>query len=339
MAPERKIRVLVVDDSVVVQMALRRILSRDSSIQVVGVAPNPLVARDKILELKPDVLTLDIEMPEMDGLTFLRIIMKERPMPVIIVSSMTQHGSEIALEALRCGAVDVLGKPSSSSVGDIDQELIYKIQSAANSRIYRAVNVEVPKIADGANIDFSKVILLGASTGGPAAIGHILTALPAVMPPICVVQHIPPIFSKTLAARLNTQCALTVKEAEEGDKLMPNCVYFAPGDHHMLLEANDHIRLNQGPKVCYQRPSVDILFKTAARVLGKRAVAGILTGMGNDGADGLLALKNSGALTFAQNEDTSVVYGMPKEAVRLGATQSVLPLEKIPAFLLDAVSK
>ena len=338
----KKIRVLVVDDSAVVRKLVSDALASDPEIEVVGTAIDPYNAKDKIIELSPDVVTLDIEMPRMDGLTFLRLIMERRPMPVIIMSSLTQHGSDKAMEALRLGAVDVLGKPAGSfSFGDLGPQLIQKIKAAACARLRRAGPMAAPAPAvvkplpsgrTAPGTDPRQVILLGASTGGTEALREVLTALPADIPPIAIVQHIPPVFSRSFADRLNQLCAFEVREAVDGDRLKPGLALVAPGNFHMLLQRQGdayHVRVTDGPQVWHQRPAVDLLFKSAAECAGVHALAGVLTGMGKDGADGLLALRKKGAQTFAQDEESSVVYGMPRVAWENGGAQRQVSLGRI----------
>jgi len=355
------IRVLIVDDSAVVRRTLTEMLSRDPEIEVVGTAMDPFIARDKILQLNPDVLTLDIEMPRMDGLTFLRLLMKHRPMPVIIMSSLTPAGSEYALEALQAGAVDVMAKPGGSfSVCEDGARLADKIKAAAQARIRRPrlpspapatfptqVSAPAPpppprppagKIRTaGRRYSPRQLILMGASTGGTEALKTVLTALPPDLPGILIVQHIPAQFSLAFANRLNELCRLEVREATDGLRVTPGMVLIAPGGFHMLVRwAGDHyvVSTNLGPPVHHQRPAVDVLFDAAVRAgAGPTSAAALLTGMGSDGAAGMLALRSAGAATVAQNEETCVVYGMPREAVRMGAAQVVLPLEQIPAWL------
>jgi two-component system chemotaxis response regulator CheB len=343
---KKTIRVLVVDDSSVVRRAISDALRRDPEIDVVGSAADPYEARDKILELKPDVLTLDIEMPRMDGLTFMRILQKHRPMPVVVVSSLTPAGSRIALDALEAGAVDVLGKPTSAwGIGDLGTQLCQRVKGAAAAaslnRQFAAGAVPPPaSLVDSTRFHSRQIILLGASTGGTEALKFVLSRLPDGLPGICIVQHIPPVFSKTFADRLNETCAFEVREAASGDEIRPGLALVAPGDYHMMaLWNNGHYRivLNQSPPVHYTRPSVDMLFNSAAVCAGNFAVAALLTGMGSDGASGMLKLKASGAATLAQNEETCVVYGMPRAAVELGAVNRVLPLDEIPDALVRAV--
>jgi two-component system, chemotaxis family, protein-glutamate methylesterase/glutaminase len=340
------IRVLIVDDSAVVRKLMTDALKGDPGIEVVGTAVDPYVARDKIKELKPDVLTLDLEMPRMDGLTFLRIIMEQHPMPVIIMSSLTQRGSAYALEALELGAFDALGKPAdASSLSELGPQLIARIKATAGARMQRRpVGATRPPVRPAAPRAFTRawdprqLILLGASTGGTEALGKIFAQLPAGLPGIAVVQHIPAVFSKNFAARLAKECPFEVREAAEGDRLMPGLALIAPGNFHMMLQWRGdgyRVRLSNGPAVWHQRPAIDLLFKSAADCgAGPYACAGILTGMGKDGAEGLLRLRKMGAATFAQDEATSVVYGMPRVAWENGAAQHVVPLRAVPEHII-----
>jgi two-component system, chemotaxis family, protein-glutamate methylesterase/glutaminase len=343
---DRKIRVLVVDDSAVVRQAITQALSQDPGIEVVGSACDPYVARDRILELNPDVLTLDIEMPRMDGLTFLRILQKHRPMPVVVVSSLTQAGSRAALDALAAGAVDVIAKPSSAwSIGELHDQLIHRVKGAAFARIAPPAEDIAPPVraAEGpasARVQARQLIVCGASTGGTEALKSVLTRLPPGMPGICIVQHIPPFFSRAFAERLNELCAFEVREAVANDVVRPGLALIAPGDFHMVVAwKHDHfeVALNQNPPLHHTRPAVDVLFNSAAAAAGQKAIALLLTGMGTDGANGMLKLKAAGAATLAQDEATCVVYGMPRAAVELGAVDQILPLDRIPAALLRAV--
>ncbi|MBI2516389.1 MAG: chemotaxis response regulator protein-glutamate methylesterase [Opitutae bacterium] len=348
MSTPRRIRVLIVDDSAVVRKLASEALASDPEIEVVGTAVDPYVARDRLRELNPDVLTLDLEMPRMDGLTFLRLLMERKPMPVVVMSSLTQRGSDYAFEALRLGAVDFLGKPSGSySFGDLGPQLIAKVKAAALARVRPAqvvppASATRPPPASSATrargLHPRSVILLGASTGGTEALRDVLTHLPDDLPGIAIVQHIPATFSKAFADRLNTLCALEVREAVDGDRLLPGLALVAPGNFHLLLQWSGdgyHVRVTGGPPVWHQRPAVDLLFKSAADCgAGPHAIAGILTGMGKDGAEGLLRLREKGAVTFAQDEATSVVYGMPKAAWENGAAQAQFPLERIAPYLI-----
>jgi two-component system chemotaxis response regulator CheB len=359
-APENRmnakpIRLLVVDDSALARKIITSSLAPFPDIEVVGTAVDPYAARDKILQLEPDVVTLDIEMPRMDGITFLKVIMKHRPMPVIILSSISAAGSAKALEALESGAVDVMEKPSGSYSAPVDgARLAEKIRAAAGAHLQ--AQGETPPVltprpaAPVIQTTFRpgspsarSIILLGASTGGTEALKTVLTALPGNLPGICVVQHIPAYFSKAFADRLNELCQMEVREASHGDVVQPGLALIAPGGRHLLLkwrEGRYVAELNDGPPVHHQRPAVDIMFDSVVKTgAGPHAVAALLTGMGADGAAGLLSLRAAGAATAAQNEETCVVFGMPREAIRLGAAQHVLALPRIAPFLEQATSK
>jgi two-component system chemotaxis response regulator CheB len=345
-SPQRKIRVLVVDDSAIVRKILSETIAMEPDMEVVGTAPDPYVARDKILALKPDVLTLDIEMPRMDGLTFLKRLMKFHPMPVIIISSITRASCEITLEALSSGAVEVMEKPAGAySVGELREGLARKLRAAAGARVAHAKPQPTPPAKPSAStsaMQNDKVIAIGASTGGIEAIHDVLIQLPANIPGIVIAQHIPKQFSTSFAQRLNRVCAFEVKEAEDGDRVRPGLALLAPGDFHMVLRrsANGYcVQIQDGPKVCYQRPAVDVMFASVASAAKSHAVGILLTGMGVDGAQGMLAMRQAGAQTIAQNEATCVVYGMPREAVRLGAAEQVLALSSIPDAIVRAVSQ
>jgi len=346
--PAAKTRVLIVDDSALVRCVARSVLSADPEIEVVDTAADPYEARDKIALHHPDVLTLDLEMPRMDGLTFLRLLMEQRPLPVVVLSSLSQLGSESACEALRLGAVDVVGKPPTLALlADLGVQLTAKVKAAARARLRPApAALERPRVpppfvpsgAAGRSRDPRAIILLGASTGGVEALHEVLAPLPADLPAIAVVQHIPALFSRTFAERLNRICALEVREAVDGERLAPGTALIAPGNFHLALIWNrSHYvaRVTGGPPVWHQRPAVDLLFKSAAEAgAGHHCIAGVLTGMGRDGAEGLLRLRERGAATFAQDEKTSVVYGMPRAARENGAAQIVLPLEPVAPFLI-----
>jgi two-component system, chemotaxis family, protein-glutamate methylesterase/glutaminase len=338
----RRIRVLIVDDSAIVRKILSDALSAETDLEVVGTAPDPYVARDKILALKPDVLTLDIEMPRMDGLTFLRKLMHFHPLPAVVISSVVQPSARAAIEAMLLGAVEVLAKPGGPySVGELKHTLAAKVRAAAGARLRRS---SVAKSSAAAAVTApplpsDSLIAIGASTGGTEAIAAVLTKLPKECPPILIAQHIPPVFSKAFAGRLNDLCAMEVREAEDNDLVKPGLALVAPGDFHMLLrKAGERyfVSVKTGPRVCYQRPSVDVLFSSIAEIAGPQTVAVLLTGMGSDGAQGLLKLHHAGAHTIAQDEATCVVYGMPREAVELGAADQVLPLSAISGAILSA---
>jgi two-component system chemotaxis response regulator CheB len=340
MAVAHKIRVLIVDDSAIVRKMLAETLAGEPDLEVVGTAPDPFVARDKILSLRPDVLTLDIEMPRMDGLTFLQKLMRFHPLPVIVISSLAQSSSQTALTALQCGAVEVLAKPGGPySVGELKQDLPQKVRAAASARLGKVPAPETPAAVTPvvfAGASSSTVIAIGASTGGTEALREVLTAMPANMPGIVIVQHIPPVFSAAFASRLNDICKLRVKEAADGDRLTAGLALIAPGNFHMTLRrvgSEYRVAIHDGPRVCYQRPSVDVLFESVAAVAKSDAIGAILTGMGADGAEGLLKMKRAGARTVAQDEASCVVFGMPREAIRMGAVDRIKPLQHIAAEL------
>ena len=337
------IRVLVVDDSAVVRRIFTEELSRAPGIEVVGVAPDPYIARDKIVRLEPDVVTLDVEMPRMDGITFLRKLMHHFPLPVIIVSSLTANGGELAMEALDAGAVDVMCKPGAAyTVSDMSVQLVDKIKAAAKVKIERRTAVAASSKKTVRRLSLTrttnKVIAIGASTGGTVALSEVLKAMPANAPGMVVVQHMPEHFTKSFAERLNQICAMDVSEARNGDTVVPGRALIAPGNHHTLLKRSGavyHVEVKGGPLVCRQRPSADVLFKSTARYAGQNAVGVILTGMGKDGATGLKAMADSGAATIAQDKKSCVVFGMPKAAIEIGAAGHVVSLEKIPAAILN----
>jgi two-component system chemotaxis response regulator CheB len=339
------IRVLIVDDSALVRKILSEELSREPDIQVVGTAVDPYVAREKILQLKPDVLTLDVEMPRMDGLTFLEKLMRHFPIPVVVVSSLTPRNSEGAIRALSLGAVEVIAKPGSAlSIPDVGRQLVRAVRAASVARLERHAPPPVaPPVTAGRHLAELRathaVLAIGASTGGTRAIESVLTALPPDAPSTLIVQHMPEGFTASFAERLNSVCALQVREAKDGDRVGSGLALVAPGNRHMLLErsgAHFLVRLRSGPPVHHQRPAVDVLFHSVARSAGRNSVGALLTGMGADGAAGLLAMREAGAHTIAQDEKSSVVFGMPKEAIRVGAACEVLSLARVPNALLAA---
>lgn len=341
MIPENKIRVLVVDDSAIVRKILTEALSNETDIEVVGTAPDPFIARDKILSLRPDVLTLDIEMPRMDGVTFLKKVMHHHPMPVIVISSLGIAASRAAMDALEAGAIDVLAKPGGpQSVGDLRLTLASKIRAAKVARLRtKATAPTAPATIQPSGSPFpaESVIAIGASTGGTEAIQKVLMEFPENCPGVVITQHIPPVFSRSFANRLNDLCSIRVREAQDGDKVEPGLALVAPGNFHMLLRRSPtgyRVEIKDGPLVCYQRPAVDVLFHSVAQTAGANATGAILTGMGSDGSQGMLAMKKAGARTIAQDEATCVVFGMPKEAIRHGAVDRVLPLATIPGAIL-----
>jgi len=345
------IKVLVIDDSALVRKVLTEELNKQPDIKVVGTAMDPFVARDKIVSLKPDVLTLDLEMPRMDGLSFLEKLMKHYPMPVVVVSSLAPRNSENAFRALRMGAVDVICKPGSAyTTQQVSRDIIKAVRTASVAKIEfftedfkkRDNGRHIKNTGRGLALTTHKLIAIGASTGGTKAIEIVLRDLPLNTPGIVIVQHMPPVFTKNFADRLSDLCQINVKEAKDGDLVQSGTALLAPGNYHMLLEksgAKYYVRIKQGPPVNYHRPSVDVLFKSVAKAAGKNATAVILTGMGNDGAKGMLEMKNAGAITFAQDEATCVVHGMPKEAVKLGGVCKELPIQSIAGAILNEVSE
>lgn len=341
-----KIKVLIVDDSAIVRKIFSEELSKYPDIQVIGVAPDPYVARERIVNLKPDVITLDIEMPRMDGLTFLKKLMKYYPLPTIIVSSLTPQGGKLTLEAMDIGAVDVIAKPGTAySVGDMSAQLAEKIRAASRARIIKrdeategsaATTEPMRALAQTSN----KVIAIGASTGGTEALKKVLTKLPPNSPGIIIVQHMPANFTTAFAARLNDLSQISVKEAEDNDSVSPGTALLAPGNFHMILRrsgARYYVEVKTGPMVHHQRPAVDVLFKSTAKYAGANAIGVILTGMGSDGAEGLLEMKKAGASTLAQDENSCVVFGMPKEAIKLGAADKVVSIDMIASEIINMV--
>lgn len=344
----KKIRVLVVDDSAIVRRIFSEELANEPDMEVVGTAPDPYVARDKIVQLKPDVITLDIEMPRMDGLTFLRKLMKHYPLPVVIVSSLTAQGSKMALEAVELGAVEVLAKPGGAySVGDMGVQLKEKIRAASRAQpLYSrktpsASAAPVEKVSRALSETTQKIIAIGASTGGTEALKEILTSFPPNIPGLVIVQHMPAQFTRAFAERLNGLCAIRVKEAEDGDSVLNGQALIAPGNYHMVLRrsgARYFVSVKDGPLVHHQRPAVDVLFNSVAQYAGANAVGVICTGMGADGARGLLKMREAGARTLAQDEATCVVFGMPKEAIKVGAAEQVVPLGEISQKVVRVIN-
>lgn len=344
---EPAISVLIVDDSSIVRQVLSRELSRQPGIRVVGTAPDPFVARDMILKHKPDVVTLDIEMPRMDGLTFLRRLMKYYPIPVIVVSSLAAKGRETAIACLEAGAIDVVPKPNESySVGDVAGRLAEIVRGMGRVRLKAArttgaVTPASVQTGIGASTSLAetthKVVALGASTGGTEALRSVLEALPKQTPGIVMTQHMPEGFTASFAQRLDSLCEIEVREAQDGDWVVPGRALLAPGARHLKLDrdgARYIVRVVDGPRVSRHKPSVDVLFESVARVAGKNAMGVIMTGMGGDGSAGMLSMRKAGAVTVAQDEATCVVYGMPKEAVKLGGVQLISPLTDIPGHIL-----
>jgi len=339
----KKIRALIVDDSPLVRKIFTDELSRDPDIEVVGSAPDPYIARDMIVYLQPDVVTLDIEMPRMDGITFLRKLMHYYPLPVIVISSVAPEGGEVALEAMEAGAVEVMCKPKKGYwIGDMSVELIDKIKAAAQVDVQKrdlrlirpgehTKRLHLKKTTD-------KIVAVGASTGGVQALQVLLHRMPENAPGMIVVQHMPEHFTLSFANRLNRICQVEVKEAEDGDSIMPGRVLIAPGNWHTVLQKDKNlfrVEVKQGPLVCRHRPSVDVLFQSAAQNAGSQAIGVIMTGMGKDGSKGMLKMKENGASTIAQDEASCVVFGMPKEAIKLNAVDYVLPLELMAEKILQ----
>ncbi|QID18272.1 chemotaxis response regulator protein-glutamate methylesterase [Nitrogeniibacter mangrovi] len=342
------IKVLICDDSALIRAMLKAVVDSQPDMTVVGLAPDPLVARDMIKATNPDVMTLDIEMPKMDGLDFLERVMRLRPMPVVMVSTLTALGSEATIRALELGAVDFVAKPRASNTAAFEasaKEICDKIRTACRARIGRS-NPSTPASGDtlGAlppQVVASRLICLGASTGGTEAIRQVLTRLPAQCPPVLMVQHMPEMFTGSFAKRLDSLCALSVKEAEHGEPVLPGHAYLAPGHSHLLLAKRGGryvCELSGAEPVNRHRPSVDVLFHSAARLAGRAAVGALLTGMGKDGAQGMLAMREAGSWTVAQDEASCVVYGMPREAARIGAAQEVAPLDEIASRLVNALA-
>ena len=378
--PARKLRVLVVDDSALVRKAISDALNKDPEIEVVGSACDPYVAREKILRLHPDILTLDMEMPRMDGLTFLKILMAQHPLPVVVVSSLTQAGSQLAMDAIEAGAVDVLAKPGgSTTVGDLAEKLAFHVKAAGASTRFRnrrsfpsSSPVSAPTTVSASTsarspsapvvtgsplpgaapivpvrpllgrVDPRQLIVIGSSTGGIEALRTVLPRFPGNMPPVVVVQHISAYFSKVVAERLNAVCAMDVCEAEDGMVLRRGMCVIAPGEHHLAVGWQGdgyRARLLQSPPIHHCRPSVDVLFRSAAETAGRHVVAALLTGMGSDGALGMQAIRKAGGTNIAEAEQTCVVYGMPKAAVGLGVVDMVLPLPRIADAIMDVTEK
>jgi len=347
----KPIKVLIVDDSAIVRKLLADSLKGEPDIEVVGGAGDPFVARDMILRLEPDVLTLDIEMPRMDGLSFLRRLMASRPMPVIIISSLTQSGSVATIDALRAGAVDVLAKPGGpTSVGELAQRLKQRVRAIRGvpmaSLVRAAASPAVAAPATTVRFDLPRwrhgIIAIGASTGGPQAIESVLTRMPAETPPIVIAQHMPAGFTKAFAERLDKVCAIRVIQAAGGELLEPGTAYVAPGEHHLVVQARGiklMTGLHDGPPVHHQRPAVDELFFSLAKLRGVPIVATLLTGMGSDGADGLLALRQAGAETIAEDEHSCIVFGMPREAIARGAAMHVATLLRMPALIPECFAR
>jgi two-component system chemotaxis response regulator CheB len=349
----KKIRVLIVDDSALIRRLLTEVINSQRDMEAIGAAPDPLVAREMIRELNPDVLTLDVEMPKMDGLDFLEKLMRLRPMPVVMVSTLTEKGSEVTFRALELGAVDFVAKPKLDIVAGMHEygnEIADKIRAAMAARVKRhaplpiapkhSADVVLPAVANRI-ASTEKLIIVGASTGGTEAIKEFLIRLPPDCPGILITQHMPEAFTKSFADRLNSLCKITVKEAQSGERVLPGHAFVAPGHSHLLLKrsgANYMTELSQAEPVNRHRPSVDVLFRSAANYAGKNAIGVILTGMGKDGAAGMMEMKNAGAYNFAQDEASCVVFGMPKEAITVGGVDEIVPLHDMAKRVLTHVT-
>ncbi len=351
---KKKIKVLIVDDSALVRQTLQKILNSDPDIEVMGTASDPYAAAEKMAVEAPDVITLDVEMPRMDGITFLKKIMSQHPLPVVICSSLTENNSETTLTALEYGAVEIIQKPRLGTRQFLEEariRLCDVVKAAAMARVKRIVekpSVE-PKLSADAILEkprsramiqtTEKIIVIGASTGGTEALRTFLEAIPPDFPGIAVVQHMPEHFTASFARRLDNLCRISVKEAEDNDTLIRGRALIAPGNRHMLLKrsgARYYVEIKDGPLVCRHRPSVDVLFRSAARYAGSNCVGVIMTGMGDDGAKGMLEMKNCGAFTLAQDEKSCVVFGMPHEAIKLGGVDKIVSLERLAAEVLRA---
>ncbi len=333
-----QIKVLVVDDSILVQKVICDIFKKDQSISVIGIAKNGEEALQKIAELHPDVVTMDIEMPKMDGLTAVQKIMDANPLPILMVSALTQRETKITFKALEFGAVDFIPKPSGSFLLDgesIEEELLSKVKTAAAADVKRIKRPTIERVLPHRKFK-DKVILIAASTGGPPAVNHVLKNLPNDMPPILVVQHMPKEITRLFAQGLNERCKFQVKEAEEGDTVHAGLALIAPGGFHMVITGDGKVSLNEDPKVNFVRPSADIMMFSAASVFGAKNVGVILTGIGSDGANGVKVIKEKGGTTIAQNQETSLVFGMPKMAIETGCVDVVAPLERIPEAIISA---
>jgi len=349
-----KIRVLIIDDSALVRSLLTEMINREPDLEAIGAAPDPLVAREMIRALNPDVLTLDIEMPKMDGLDFLERLMRLRPTPVVMVSTLTERGADATLRALELGAVDFIAKPRlgiAAGLGALAHDICEKIRVAARVRMRRHTSApgpvvvgapEKPKQAAFSRVSTEKLIVIGASTGGTEAIREVLQQLPADSPAVLITQHMPAGFTRSFAARLNGLCRITVSEAVDGERILPGHAYIAPGDHHLRLAksgANYLVAIDNGPPVNRHRPSVEVLFKSVAALAGPNALGVMLTGMGSDGARAMLEMKHAGSFNIAQDEATSIVFGMPREAIACGAVDEVLPLQKIAPRLREYLAE
>jgi two-component system chemotaxis response regulator CheB len=349
---ENKTRVLIIDDSALIRSLLTHMIDSQPDMRAVGAAPDPLVAREMIRALDPDVLTLDVEMPRMDGIEFLDRLMRLRPMPVVMVSSLTERGAEVTLKALELGAVDFVAKPRVDIAGGMresTEEIIDKIRMAAGARVRRReagpvranANAGKPRLLRGSFSGTEKLILIGSSTGGTEALREVLEEFPPDCPGTLITQHMPAGFTRSFAARLDGLCRIAVKEGEHGERVLPGHAYIAPGDHHMLVTrsgANYQIAISDAPPVNRHRPSVEVLFRSGAQCVGANALGVMLTGMGKDGAAAMLEMREAGAYNFAQDEASCVVFGMPKEAIAVGAVHEVLPLKEMAGRVFDRLA-
>lgn len=346
----KKIKILIVDDSLLVRKSLAEVFASDDELEVIGEAIDPYMAAQELRKMAPDVITLDIEMPKMDGITFLKKLMSQHPIPVVVISTLTQKGTQEALTALEYGAVEVLAKPKINTKEELlekRESLIRVIKSAAKANLSKLSlsnnkfrgQAEIKQVKQNyERVPSNDLVAIGASTGGTTALKMILKGLSRLSPAVIVVQHMPEMFTKQFADRLDTECEVYVKEAEDGDRLYAGSALIAPGNKHMMLKGrapNFYVQIVDGPRVNHHKPSIDVLFKSVARYAGEKAVGVLLTGMGKDGANGMLEMKNHGAYNIAQDESTSVVFGMPKEAIRLGAAHEVLPIEQIGKAMLN----
>ncbi|MEM1135846.1 MAG: chemotaxis response regulator protein-glutamate methylesterase [Bacteroidota bacterium] len=357
---KRKIKILIIDDSALVRQTLEKLFLSEPDFEVIGTAANPYFAAEKIKKQIPDVITLDVEMPRMDGLTFLKVLMKQKPIPVVVVSSLTIKGNTTAIKALELGAIDIVNKPSMRSIGDLQSierlNFMDIIRAAARANVSKnkeklntikaknslSADIAIGKLPSKSMLETTdKIVAIGASTGGTVAIHYVLKNLTYDCPPVAIVQHMPEHFTRTFAERMNNICEITVKEAENGDALIRGQALIAPGNKHMLVKrsgARYFVELDDGALVNRHKPSVDVLFKSTAQYAGKNAIGIIMTGMGKDGAQGLLEMKEAGAFTIAQNKESCVVYGMPQEAVRLGAAIRTMSLKQIPNNIMSKSS-
>lgn len=353
-----KIKVLIIDDSALIRQVLTKIIESDPALEVVGTAVDPIVARDKIKSLKPDVLTLDIEMPRMDGITFLRNLMRLHPMPVVMISTLTSAGADVTLEALELGAVDFVSKPKldvSEQLQSYSEDIIEKVKAAASAKVRSSrsesakpvaekltVDAVIPKRSPAGYKNSDKFFAIGASTGGTEAIKEVLSRMPGDAPGIVITQHIPAAFSAPFAKRMNSICEMNVHHAIDGQQILPGNVYIAPGSQHLMVEKSGNrmvCRLNDGPLVNRHKPSVDVLFRSIVQSVGSNVVGVMLTGMGADGAQGMKEMHDAGSITIAQDEQSSVVWGMPGSAVELGGVDHIVPLEKIAGKMLEVCKK